>query len=186
MANINIFRIFLDNREFTEKYFGMLLEKSLTISQKYFPLSSILFIKYLRKLEEFYPDLFMEFFTRELLENIVKKYRMIFYKFVDFEEYINKISANNVIKNDINWLENKVINSNLPFEVDNGVIRKVVFLDREKEETLCFICSNENIQMQTNCDHNFCRRCIYRWLERKDTCPFCRTEIKELLHIRLI
>ena len=185
VANINVFNIFFNNRQFMEKHFVMLLDKSLSISQKFFPLNRILFIQYLRKLEETMPELFEQYFTKELLENIVKKYKMIFYKFPSFEEYLYTIRANNVIRKDIVWLEDKVKLFDLPVEIENGIIRKVVVLDKEKVETQCFICSSAEIQLQTNCKHNFCKNCVYKWLERSSKCPFCRTEITDLLCIRL-
>tara|TARA_B100000424_G_C22675262_1_gene370250 strand:- start:13 stop:522 length:510 start_codon:yes stop_codon:yes gene_type:complete len=45
--------------------------------------------------------------------------------------------------------------------------------------TICF----ENISFEdnciTNCNHNFCEKCLDGWFKKnKDTCPLCRTKIE--------
>jgi E3 ubiquitin-protein ligase ATL6/9/15/31/42/55 len=38
----------------------------------------------------------------------------------------------------------------------------------------CSICQENECDMITECNHNFHRRCLNRWLERRQTCPVCR------------
>lgn len=42
----------------------------------------------------------------------------------------------------------------------------------------CIICYNniENSQLliKTNCDHTFCKPCLYNWQKKNNNCPLCR------------
>ena len=33
--------------------------------------------------------------------------------------------------------------------------------------------------VETQCSHKFCEECIKVWLEKNNTCPFCRMDITE-------
>lgn len=51
----------------------------------------------------------------------------------------------------------------------------------------CTICA-ETLSMpvlEPNCQNLFCGKCLFKWLERKNSCPFCRVEIdhKQLVYI---
>jgi len=59
--------------------------------------------------------------------------------------------------------------------------------EEEEEETEnkyekyeCGICY-KNLTMDTNvvtkCDHHFCKKCFYRWIQTNASCPMCRTQI---------
>lgn len=43
----------------------------------------------------------------------------------------------------------------------------------------CSICQDEAINplKLVKCGHTFCKECIYKWLPRKDNCPYCRTKV---------
>ena len=48
-------------------------------------------------------------------------------------------------------------------------------------EITCGICLNDLYQDMTthlSCSHQFCSKCIGKWLEYKNTCPNCRANIK--------
>lgn len=46
------------------------------------------------------------------------------------------------------------------------------------DDTTCPICyekmSTDDTILQTECQHNFCESCLKEWLEKSNTCPFCR------------
>jgi hypothetical protein len=46
----------------------------------------------------------------------------------------------------------------------------------------CSICYGEKSQIITECNHQFCKRCIDTWLIRQSVCPYCRNP---LLHHNL-
>lgn len=46
----------------------------------------------------------------------------------------------------------------------------------------CVICYNKTIEpIFLNCGHDFCKKCIDKWLERHNTCPICRKYIVSAL-----
>ena len=51
-----------------------------------------------------------------------------------------------------------------------------------KDDNLCPICMSipqkDNIFI-TKCNHKFCSSCISEWEKIKNTCPICRTKVKE-------
>ena len=64
-------------------------------------------------------------------------------------------------------------------DVEIGVsdINKVSKLDFK--EINCSICSEDvKIIRRTNCNHEFCSKCLDRWLESKKTCPICMSELE--------
>ena len=45
----------------------------------------------------------------------------------------------------------------------------------------CSICiDNINEEFILECNHSFCKDCIYNWLKKSQTCPLCRNEVKEV------
>ena len=42
---------------------------------------------------------------------------------------------------------------------------------------LCSVCLQNTCNFKTNCNHTFCMDCIKRWMEKKQTCPYCRNVI---------
>ena len=64
-------------------------------------------------------------------------------------------------------------------DVEIGVsdINKVSKLDFK--EINCSICSEDvKIIRRTKCNHEFCSKCLDRWLESKKTCPICMSELE--------
>jgi SNF2 family DNA or RNA helicase len=51
----------------------------------------------------------------------------------------------------------------------------------------CNICAEvlTSPVLETNCQNLFCGKCLFKWLERKNTCPLCRSviDIKNLIYI---
>lgn len=41
----------------------------------------------------------------------------------------------------------------------------------------CCICSDEDSNIITICEHQFCFKCLEHWLSQHNTCPKCRTNI---------
>ena len=55
----------------------------------------------------------------------------------------------------------------------------------EEEDKECVICKENTIDLQTNCNHNFCTKCISAWYGLHETCPYCREKISTLNKIIL-
>jgi len=65
-------------------------------------------------------------------------------------------------------------------DVEIGVkdINKVSKIDYK--EINCNICSEDvKLIRITKCNHEFCMKCLDRWLENKKTCPVCMVELEE-------
>jgi hypothetical protein len=41
----------------------------------------------------------------------------------------------------------------------------------------CMVCNMVKSNVVTNCGHMFCDKCINKWFNIKETCPYCRTEL---------
>lgn len=71
------------------------------------------------------------------------------------------------------------INDNLNIDIEIG---------KEIESNFtCTICMEEKCineeECITNCNHNFCKKCIHEWFDKKKTsCPTCRCDIKYYLN----
>lgn len=52
----------------------------------------------------------------------------------------------------------------------------------EQEEKECPICYEDEVEVQTNCGHNFCKKCIIK--TELSSCPYCRQEINGLYLIK--
>jgi len=44
---------------------------------------------------------------------------------------------------------------------------------------ICSICYTNLYIIKTDCNHNYCRKCIKKWVEYKQNCPICRRDIKK-------
>lgn len=52
----------------------------------------------------------------------------------------------------------------------------------EQEEKECPICYEDEVEVQTNCGHNFCKKCIIK--TELSSCPYCRQEMNGLYLIK--
>ena len=50
-------------------------------------------------------------------------------------------------------------------------------------QEICTICHNKidiEKSVYTNCDHRFCSKCFFNWMEKKPNCPNCRNKFVRL------
>jgi hypothetical protein len=52
----------------------------------------------------------------------------------------------------------------------------------EQEEKECPICYEHEVEVQTNCGHNYCKKCIIK--TELSSCPYCRQEMNGLYLIK--
>eukprot|EP00797_Seminavis_robusta_P003373 Sro120_g058530.1 finger protein (247) ;mRNA; f:66780-67520 len=57
---------------------------------------------------------------------------------------------------------------------------------KKKKNRECLICQRTTLECKMRmrkltCGHHFCSSCIDRWLSTKDTCPYCRQQVKKAL-----
>ena len=45
----------------------------------------------------------------------------------------------------------------------------------------CIICYDTYCQVKTNCNHEYCKLCISKWLNNNNTCPYCRKSLSNTL-----
>ena len=50
----------------------------------------------------------------------------------------------------------------------------------------CSICMTDNSDILTNCNHQFCYRCINYWYRTKTSCPICRSELTHCSQLDLV
>ena len=56
----------------------------------------------------------------------------------------------------------------------------------KKENEKCGICFENMINCQNECGHSFCFTCIYSWLNKNQSCPYCRVEIDNIGNLELV
>lgn len=68
--------------------------------------------------------------------------------------------------------------------VNNSVIESF----DDEEETECGIClenlTDDRTRCKTECNHNFCKKCITQWFIRNYQCPTCRTSEPKMFYIQ--
>jgi len=83
------------------------------------------------------------------------------------------------INDDTGFAEEKTPDINQPFEVQT-------FTDEdedeeeEEEDPMCSVCYEPltiKSIVNTKCNHTFCKKCFFRWIEVNATCPHCRDPI---------
>jgi hypothetical protein len=67
-------------------------------------------------------------------------------------------------------------------------IRKTIITNQTKqihilESIKCPICMDEDVQIQTNCEHSYCLDCITEWYNKSNSCPYCRQQINDFYQI---
>ena len=50
-------------------------------------------------------------------------------------------------------------------------------LTEKPKNELCTICYENNCEIETQCRHSYCKKCIEKWMEKQNTCPDCRASI---------
>jgi competence transcription factor ComK len=53
----------------------------------------------------------------------------------------------------------------------------------EIEDKMCAICFENQITLQTDCNHNYCTNCITEHYKINNSCPYCRSKIQECYQI---
>jgi len=84
----------------------------------------------------------------------------------------------------VQWLQS-LFPEKYSFQIENGRINyqikkaKQHTITMEKEQIVtCPICDENLSDVQTGCKHLFCEDCITTWLDKSNTCPYCREEIE--------
>jgi hypothetical protein len=81
---------------------------------------------------------------------------------------------------------NKGPNSNLllKFIIDNKITKTEIIdclyvsgIINKNAENICSICLDKSANIQTNCNHYYCYKCINNWYYKNKTCPTCRNTL---------
>jgi len=94
------------------------------------------------------------------------------YTFVSFEYEIEN-----------SWIQFISQNENNKKDIKKLFTNNTILLESNNE---CSICYENNCECQTNCGHNYCKKCIEKWLLQNNTCPNCRQEIKKCNKIMVV
>lgn len=108
------------------------------------------------------------------------------FKFYDIFQNIKSVSDNYELSLlpciDNNDLEYLLLNENW-LKISEKFNMDIIV---KKPTTKCNICFENNTNCQSLCEHSFCFNCIYEWLEKNNTCPYCREKINEISDLKLI
>ena len=71
---------------------------------------------------------------------------------------------------------------------DRLFIQSLIYFDEtvqllQDEDTICSICTEKSVTVQTHCKHNYCKDCLTKWLSSHSTCPHCRDPISKVYSI---
>lgn len=83
-----------------------------------------------------------------------------------------------------------------PIKINQWMQKKERIVEQIKEigdkyndmlQSECNICAEvlSSPVLETNCQNLFCGKCLFKWLERKNTCPLCRSviDLKSLIYV---
>lgn len=60
-------------------------------------------------------------------------------------------------------------------------VEKEVKVSAEVAAEMCIICTETKVNVQSQCGHSFCVKCINKWLQsNRSSCPCCREDVTEL------
>lgn len=77
------------------------------------------------------------------------------------------------IESIVYFVEEEIIENNNEMEILITSNNKEV----NKETELCPICYELVPSVKTLCGHSFCKKCLYKSLQKNDNCPYCRQKI---------
>jgi RNA polymerase subunit RPABC4/transcription elongation factor Spt4 len=52
-----------------------------------------------------------------------------------------------------------------------------------EDTATCPICTENAVEVQTTCNHHYCKDCLTQWLSSHETCPYCRETIDKVFRI---
>lgn len=67
------------------------------------------------------------------------------------------------------------MNENTRKKLTPEQIDKLNYKNESFECSICFTDRNDKINL--DCNHSFCKKCLYKWFSKNNTCPCCRKEI---------
>lgn len=69
----------------------------------------------------------------------------------------------------------------IKFKYDSWFSGIKAVIARKKIENIeeCYICQDAISTLITECGHQYCKKCIKKWLRRSGTCPYCREELMD-------
>ncbi|XP_053372625.1 uncharacterized protein LOC123559949 [Mercenaria mercenaria] len=90
----------------------------------------------------------------------------------DMDKLVREMTAAQTIVEELNQTESEIAVTS-PFMSN--------LQDRDIHELMrCRVCHTDmDSSSLTPCGHHFCTHCILQWLERKQSCPICRTRLRE-------
>ncbi|EMR09786.1 hypothetical protein PNEG_01969 [Pneumocystis murina B123] len=89
-------------------------------------------------------------------------------------------------------LDEKIKSYELTIHSNQGRLRYLKYLskissNKSEMDEICVICQNIfDFGILTECGHIFCKFCMMRWLTEHQTCPSCKTEIKETNYYNIV
>ena len=99
--------------------------------------------------------------------------------------------VNSYIVNTLKISNEKTIYKNICCENENDNENDNENENYNASDLICPICYENRVTVQTNCEHNFCYKCIKSYYENIendnfDKCPYCRTQLCKFYKIYYI
>ena len=118
-------------------------------------------------------------------DEVLKLIDDLYYYYNIYDEYVNVLTYT---KNKINFY--RIIQRKFDICLENMYSSPRIELNENMNDDECPICyeiySNNDL-IKTNCDHNYCRECLIRYLKslneipnKEPCCALCRQQIKKL------
>ena len=113
----------------------------------------------------------------EIFINMCDKYNTLTIRFLvdKFDIYSFKIDDDNVIA---------IIKDTPEYYYEHEEYEKIIELyemkknNKEWIENVCMVCYDNTANIKTNCNHYYCKFCIFKWyIYKSEQCPYCRTDI---------
>ena len=105
-------------------------------------------------------------------------------------EWLVSIDNRYIITNSVLDINVDVDNSNIGYIITYTIMNRFMMhndvIKYVNEIEICVICKENDNDIQTNCNHNFCTSCITTWAIYNKSCPYCRENINSFCKIAKI
>ena len=115
-----------------------------------------------------------------LLNNLKKN----FIQFIIFLFLINLITIPFFFYNNYNYIYSFLTKKSDAQYFYNYITKNDKIKYNNLLEEKCIICHDTNLNIKLECNHLYHFKCISKWIDKKDSCPLCRRNIKLYYYFR--
>ena len=78
-------------------------------------------------------------------------------------------------------IDNKIVDYKI--KINLPILNNKQIILSQTDDKICPVCLDNQIELQTNCKHNFCVKCCDQFYTVNKICPYCRTNITQFYKI---